>query len=111
MRLRGRAHRRPVRILVTYWRPNQETDYREGRIVNLSASGCFVDTERPFPPPTAVVLRVVVGEERLDLHGEVVRSIGDGGSLERRAGTGMGVRFRQAETEALEKLLAYRRRG
>lgn len=110
MKLRERPHRRPVRILVTYWRPSRESDYREGRIVNLSESGCFVDTERPFRPPASVMLRVMAGEERLDIRAEVVRSMGEESRFERsNRRSGMGLRFQHPGSEAVQKLLTYRR--
>lgn len=96
--------------MVTYWRVAHPSDYREGRILDLSSSGCFISAERPFAPPARLVLRLVVEEERIDLRGEVVRSLGGEDRFAWSERNGMGVRFLYPGSDAVQRLLDHRRR-
>ncbi|MDX1644513.1 MAG: PilZ domain-containing protein [Thermoanaerobaculia bacterium] len=109
MKLRDRAQRRSARLLVSFWRPRRESDYHEGRIVDVSATGCFIATKSPFPPPTSVVLRLVLGDERLDIRGEVVRTVGDVDSFRSGQGSGMAVRFQHPGSDRVRQLTEHRK--
>lgn len=94
--------------MVTFWQPGNEADYRTGFITNLSITGVFVATEAPMAPLTTVDLRFILGEDRFDILGEVVRTLGETQFVRRGAPSGMGVRFEDPTHEAVQALLAYR---
>lgn len=96
----------PTRLLVIFWPLNREADYREGRVRNLSASGLFIESSDPIPPPTVLNLRLVLEDETVDLRGEVVRTVG--GTMRQRTVSGMGVRFLEPDSKAVARLLRHR---
>lgn len=92
---------------MTYWEPGKESDYHSGHVINLSDTGVFVTTDAPLSPPARVNLRLVLGERKIDVPGEVVRSIGETQFVVRDGTSGMGVRFRDPTSEHTRTLLAH----
>jgi hypothetical protein len=71
---------------------------REGKLINLSNDGCFVEMEQPFAAPSYVEIMIDTRTTRMRLTGTVKSSLK----------TGMGIEFAQVGASArrlLEDLL------
>ncbi|MGB8476165.1 MAG: PilZ domain-containing protein [Candidatus Acidiferrum sp.] len=69
-----------------------------GRIADIAKKGCYIDTISPFPPKTAVSLRIKKDDQTFETQGAVVYS---------QVGMGMGLVFTRAESEQLRMLDAW----
>lgn len=110
-RLESRLQRYPTRLPVTFWVPGRESDYRTGRITNISASGIFVSTAAPMAPPARIELRFILREVTHDVQGEVVRTLGQTKFVQRSDGSGMGVRFLDPQSASVKSLIGMRAGG
>jgi len=78
--------RAPIELQVDYKKLNSFfADYTK----NISKGGTFIKTQKPLPPGTRFLFRLIVPgrAEPFELSGEVVHSDGDQGDA------GMGIRF------------------
>jgi len=96
-----------TKVMVTFWEPGSERDYRTGHITNISASGVFITTVAPIAPPATVDLRLILGEEEIDIMGEVIRTLGETHFFKQDSGAGMGVRFVDPGSEAVRTMMEF----
>lgn len=102
MRLQPRAERRRTRLSVEYGPMDGDEEYREGLLTNVSSTGLFVETREPEPPLTILGVLVPLGDEAVNVLGEVVRTVGAGSSTQ--AGAGMGIRILTPDSAPVRRL-------
>jgi len=92
---------------MTFWQRGEESNYRQGQILNMSTDGVFVETTDPLPPPTIIEMQLLVGDEPVQVRGEVIRSMGGSQFASAGAASGMGVRFCEPEDETVQFLTSH----
>jgi PilZ domain len=73
----------------------QENARIMGRVADIARYGCYVDTISPFPPKSAVFLRITKDQQTFETKAIVVYS---------QTGMGMGLSFATTEPEQLRML-------
>ena len=96
--------RRVLRRQVNFWKLGQPEESHIGFTTDISATGCFIATNRPLPTRTEILVKIEDSEAPFVVSGEVVRSVRVPLALQRVKKSGMGVRFHNLGDETVKLL-------